>query len=101
MTPEQRRLYVRHILLPEIGKEGQARLCDAHFEATEDYAGAIRARYLHRAGLQGNDVLEDQRGDPSEAVRGAFEAVEALKEVLGVGAPGTFPNALFSPEDAS
>ena len=95
MTPEQKRLYVRHILLPEIGQEGQARLCAASFQSARDYAGAVRARYLARAGLRGDDTLEAQGGEPSEAVRGAFEAVEAIKRTLGVGTPGTFPDELF------
>lgn len=95
LTPEQKRLFVRHILLPEIGPSGQTRLCATSFDASDDYAGALRSRYLARAGLQGEDRLRAQIGDPADAVRGAFEAVEAIKRALGVGDAGAFPDELF------
>lgn len=95
MTPEEKQLYVRHILLPEIGQAGQARLCAARFDAADDYAGALRSRYLARAGLRGDDLLGAQVGDPADAVRGAFDAVETLKRALGVGDEASFPSELF------
>ncbi len=95
LTPNQKQRYLRHILLPEIGYEGQAALCAATFERDGTYAGGVAARYLVRAGLVGSDTLTDQTGDPADAIRGAFDAVEAVKIALGVGTAAEFPEDIF------
>lgn len=52
MTPDQRRRYSRNIMLPEIGKEGQRRLLDAHVLVIGAGAlGSISAMYLAGSGV--------------------------------------------------
>jgi len=94
LTPAQRRRFVRHVLLPEIGPRGQARLLDARF-AFSNVSGAteVAALYLERAGLTAADA-DDERSsielpateDPIEAALvGAWAAVEHVKRVLALG----------------
>lgn len=93
LGPEQRRRYARHFLLPEIGVQGQERLCAAAFQAGASRAERVAATYLARAGLRedpaGRPVAAIATDDPVDAaLAGAFAAVEHLKAELGVGRPG-------------
>jgi hypothetical protein len=96
LTPEQRRRFVRHLLLPEIGPHGQARLLEARFavrSAVRGSAGEVTALYLARAGLNaapetdGASTVElDETDDPIDAALvGAWAAVEHVKRVLELG----------------
>ena len=54
LTPEQKQRFARHLLLPEVGADGQLRLCEAKFSDVEElmpYANKIRGEYLSRAGM--------------------------------------------------
>jgi hypothetical protein len=114
LTDEQKRLYARHMLLDQLGPTGQARLCAARVTAapqSDARAAAVALDYLARAGVQvdlrpaghevaaGHHVLADSSealhalaGDPALLecaawLSGAFAAVEAIKQIVGVGAP--------------
>lgn len=99
--------YVRQRLLPEIGDEGQRHLEATRVASMRGPAGAVRDLYLQRAGLTIDSDLTstaparpELTGDPALAVLvGAFEAVEEIKRVLGVGVPGSL--AGFACEDPS
>lgn len=111
----ERTLYARHLLLPEIGKGGQAALCASVVHAAEgaDPRAALVARdYLERAGVRWSDGAEGLRVDvppPAEverlagadglveaaaAVAGAFAAVEAIKRIVGAGTAAALPEDL-------
>jgi hypothetical protein len=116
LTDAQRVRYARHLLLPELGEPGQARLLAG---AARPAAGAdaraleVARDYLSRAGLQiAPDTCETAVAVPlpsaaeiarlagapelAEAARslaGAFAAVEAIKAVAQLGTPGTLPAA--------
>lgn len=96
LTPTQRRRFVRHLLLPEIGPPGQARLLGARFAVRSidrGSAGEVAALYLARAGLNaapemdGASTVElDEPDDPIDAALvGAWAAVEHVKRVLELG----------------
>jgi hypothetical protein len=103
-----RRIYARQILLPEIGEEGQRRLCATRMRPTGD---AVADDYLRRAGcalvadgepvaaevlstvpeldaLASDEVLREA----AAALRGALLAVETIKHTLGVGRPLRWPD---------
>ncbi len=113
LSDREQLLYARQILLPEIGKEGQARLCTARVCAgsgADPRVVAVARDYLERAGVAwGEDgepvALPDAAavarlaGDPAladaaAAVLGAFAAVETIKRITGAGAPADFPRGL-------
>jgi molybdopterin/thiamine biosynthesis adenylyltransferase len=94
LSPAQRRRFVRHLLLPEIGPRGQARLLEARFTvraADRGSAGEVAALYLARAGLSqapadGTPIELDETDDPIDAALiGAWAAVEHVKRVLELG----------------
>lgn len=100
LTPAQRRRFVRHLLLPEIGPRGQARLLDARFTvraADRGSAGEVAALYLARAGLSqapadGSPIELDETDDPIDAaLAGAWAAVEHVKRVLELGTSAPLP----------
>ncbi len=102
LSPAQRRRFVRHLLLPEIGPRGQARLLEAGFEvrsARRGSAGEVAALYLARAGLKaapedvGATPIElDETDDPIDAaLAGAWAAVEHVKRVLELGTSAPLP----------
>lgn len=110
LTSAQRARYARHLLLPEIGELGQARLLASSFRvAGEPGARAVAGSYLERAGVSVQEqagatvsVLEDQgrlealAGAPylleaARALAGAFAAVETIKSVVGIGQPSELP----------
>ncbi|MEM9074319.1 MAG: hypothetical protein AAGE52_37845 [Myxococcota bacterium] len=97
LSPSQRKRFVRQRLLPEVGLEGQARLCASTFRAGTSPGSAVAADYLLRAGLRPNSgaILEVDATDPVDAmIAGSFAAVEHIKAVLGAGSPGTLPEEL-------
>jgi len=100
LSPEDRRRHARQLLLPEIGEAGQRALLDARVSAGSDVA----ALYLERAGLQVARGAEAPAAtatpELAEAARflaGAFEAVETIKRVVGVGQPGRLDVSLRGP----
>jgi hypothetical protein len=90
-----RSLFARQILLREIGEEGQARLCAARVWLEGDPRAVEVARdYLERAGVtvapDGVALLIEGaagRDDAAAVLAGAFTAVEAIKAIVGAGAP--------------
>ena len=110
LDARQRQRFARHLLLPELGKQGQAELCASSVRAPEGPAGAVASDYLTRAGVQCGDegaavpvadgqVLAQLAGDPSlehaaAALAGAFAAVEAIKGITGAGEAGALPPEL-------
>jgi hypothetical protein len=115
MTPAQRQLYARHLLLAEIGEQGQERLCASRVaHAAGDARARVVARdYLERAGLCVDDAstaepaslqvpLPTQDGvralaarpeleEAAAALAGAFAAVETIKAALGIAAACALP----------
>jgi len=126
LSEEERQRFARHLLLPEIGTAGQARLCAARLRPGPDAATAaaeVAADYLARAGaavLPASDAAEDAlalqlpdaggvvrlAGHPrlegaAAALAGAFAALEALKAVTGAGRPGALARDFsLGPESA-
>lgn len=94
--------YLRQVLLAEVGKEGQAKLAGARWgpdAARDPLSQGVTETYLARAGVQVPDgdpelTLTVAPG-PDAALAGAFEAVEFIKQTLGVGTPGTLPPSMF------
>ena len=104
--------FARHVLLPEIGEDGQARLEGARVELRGDAAAVAVARaYLERAGVtvaaggRAVDVAPATAGRPELAAAaaflgGAFAAVEVIKAEVGAGEPASLPSLpLTGPED--
>lgn len=93
LTPAERRRFVRHLLLPEIGPRGQELLRDATFGFSEERAGAaheVAALYLTRTGLREDPAgaridLADSDDPIDAALFGAWGAVEHIKQLLGLG----------------
>ena len=118
MTPAQRQLYARQLLLAEIGEQGQARLCAAQVELTAGDARALAVArdYLERAGLRVNDTSSTEPlslqvplpapdavralagrpefEDAAAMLAGAFAAVETIKAALGIGDARALPAGL-------
>jgi hypothetical protein len=79
--------FARQRLVPEVGDEGQARLCAATFtlDALGPEAAAVARLYLERAGLR--ETEESAPGGPSEGpvaagLSGARFAVRAIRDAL-------------------
>lgn len=99
LSAQDRRRYARHISLPEIGEVGQERLLAAH---VKDVPNPTTLDYLRRAGVSvehptaplrspdfsTSSKREGESGGEGAALVGAFEAVERIKEILGVGIAG-------------
>ncbi|MBP6837210.1 MAG: hypothetical protein KA190_07895 [Kofleriaceae bacterium] len=66
LRPDQVRRYARHILLPDVGGVGQARLLAATVAVVDGDAGAVAFDYLARAGV-GALVLVGDGGAPLDA----------------------------------
>lgn len=106
LSDHQKRLYARHLILKEIGLDGQAHLCarDATPRSTHPFGAQVERSYLHRAGfrLAAEEPVETptsaEEDDPfalaDAALRGAFFAVEQIKETLGVGTIAPAPPPL-------
>lgn len=110
LTSAQRARYARHLLLPEIGELGQARLLACQVRVTGD-AGtrAVARSYLERAGVQVDEGAQSARHVPetaciealagapflleaARALAGAFAAVETIKSVVGIGQASELPD---------
>jgi hypothetical protein len=115
LSARERTLYARHLLLAEVGSEGQERLLSCRVRASEGQdaqAVATGLSYLSRAGVEiraeaddtaalsfapGTDAeVEALAGRPelraaASALRGAFAAVEIIKETVAAGRPAPFP----------
>ena len=113
LDPTQRARYARHLLLPEIGDSGQAKLNAARVRASADAdptVAEVALDYLTRAGVQ---LDSDEQATPlrladtaevnlvagapqlqtaSAFLLGALAAVEAIKQVTGAGTAGTVPD---------
>ncbi len=114
MSAPSPRRFARHVILPEVGKAGQARLEATAVAITgDDRAAAIARLYLKRAGVPVEDGgrptarVEVVPGRPAlaeaaAAIGGAWTALEAMKASLGVGRPArpAPPLALGSGDDA-
>jgi stage V sporulation protein SpoVS len=115
LSDRQLRLYARQVIVAEIGRAGQERLCASSVAIAPDAdvrAAAVTRDYLQRAGLSLSELPESTQLDvPGSAevraaagepelescaawLLGAWAAVEALKEQLGVGRPApTLPGS--------
>lgn len=103
LTAEARLLYARHLLLPEIGVEGQVRLSAARFVIPEDAdarASTVAREYLERAGLRPGDgaaaiavplpqaeeiaarAIVPELEEAEAAIAGAHAAVVVITEAL-------------------
>jgi hypothetical protein len=125
LSSAQRARYARHLLLPEIGEGGQARLLKSQVGAAADAdpgALAVARSYLERAGVRVADDAEGSvevslnvpdrariealAGSPllleaARALAGALAAVETIKSVVGIGQPSELPEAFsLASEDA-
>lgn len=123
LSPRERVLYARHLLLSEIGSTGQERLC-AHWvsvaKGADPEAARVATDYLVRAGvtvtgetpggtnqldLPDTAAIDALAGCPelahaAQALRGAFAATEAIKRALDIGTKAEFPTLLcLSAED--
>ena len=61
LSPEDRRRYLRHLLLAEVGDAGQARLLSSRFGGRPDEdprAGIVRETYSRRVGITGDATQE-------------------------------------------
>lgn len=94
LTPEARRRYVRQILLPEVGAEGQRLLLAARFVAGPSAAHEVAATYLGRAGLTRVEQAEqaDRRAtrtrlEPAAPPGEAEPADQATRAAFVVEAP--------------
>jgi len=115
LSPAERRLYARQLLLREIGDTGQRALRAARAElgaGADPAAAQVALDYLTRAGVAADaatagacvDVADASSvaalaGAPSlrvaaSALAGAFAAVEAIKMLVGAGQPATLPREL-------
>ncbi len=102
LGPRENQLYARHLLLPEIGEAGQAKLLASRVAIEGAGAAAVAARtYLERSGCtidpDGASIALSRDGVVG-AIEGAFAAVEHIKRTIGVGTPASFPGDLFDPE---
>lgn len=113
LTANQRVRHARHLLLAEIGEQGQAALCATQLRpavGADPRAAEVAADYLARAGVTvapGAATLPVPSaaevaalaGDPAlleaaAALAGAFAAVEAIKATTGAGQPAALPPEL-------
>jgi len=97
LTPAQKQLFARQLLLEEIGPSGQERLCASRVRVpagADPRAVAVARDYLERAGLT---VLgSDGTANTAAALCGAFAAVEAIKAELGVGRAADMPGVVLA-----
>jgi len=81
LTPEQRERYSRHILVPEIGLEGQLKLLDAKVLLLgAGGLGAPTAFYLAAAGVGTLGIVDDDVVDLSNLQRQIIHSVSRIGE---------------------
>ena len=126
LTTEEKRLYVRHLLVPEIGEDGQRRLLATTVALVGDGAAArVALDYLGRAGLRTACEAEVASGGPSVAlsvteppspaatgsnphllpalatVAGSLAALGVMRRVIGMGGDDPATTDLFDPLPAT
>ncbi len=78
-TPEQRRRYSRHFLVPEIGEEGQRKLLDAKVLLIgAGGLGAPAALYLAAAGVGTLGIVDDDVVDESNLQRQVIHSTDRI-----------------------
>ena len=79
LTPEQKERYGRHILLPEVGAEGQAKLLDAKVLLLgAGGLGAPTALYLAAAGVGTLGIVDDDDVDLSNLQRQVIHSTRTI-----------------------
>ena len=79
LTPEQKERYGRHILLPEVGAEGQAKLLDAKVLLLgAGGLGAPTALYLAAAGVGTLGIVDDDVVDLSNLQRQVIHSTKTI-----------------------
>jgi molybdopterin/thiamine biosynthesis adenylyltransferase/rhodanese-related sulfurtransferase len=79
MTPEQRERYSRHLLLPEVGMEGQQRLLDAKVLLLgAGGLGSPAALYLAAAGVGTLGIVDDDVVDVSNLQRQVIHTTDRV-----------------------
>jgi sulfur-carrier protein adenylyltransferase/sulfurtransferase len=79
LTPEQKERYGRHILLPEVGAEGQAKLLDAKVLLLgAGGLGAPTALYLAAAGVGTLGIVDDDDVDLSNLQRQVIHSTKTI-----------------------
>ncbi|MES1248308.1 MAG: molybdopterin-synthase adenylyltransferase MoeB [Actinomycetota bacterium] len=81
ITPEQRARYSRHILIPEVGLEGQAKLLQSRvLMIGAGGLGSPSSLYLAAAGVGTIGIVDDDRVDASNLQRQIAHSTETLGE---------------------
>lgn len=81
LTPEQRARYSRHLLIPEVGEEGQQRLLDAHVLLVgAGGLGSPASLYLAAAGVGTLGIVDADVVDESNLQRQIVHSTERLGE---------------------
>jgi len=81
LTPEQRSRYSRHLLIPEVGEEGQQRLLDAHVLLVgAGGLGSPASLYLAAAGVGTVGIVDADVVDESNLQRQIVHSTERLGE---------------------
>lgn len=79
LTPDQRRRYSRHLLIPEVGEEGQRKLLDARvLMIGAGGLGSPAALYLAAAGVGTMGIIDDDVVDDSNLQRQVIHSTERL-----------------------
>ncbi len=79
LTPDQRRRYSRHLLIPEVGEEGQRKLLDAKVLLVgAGGLGSPAALYLAAAGVGTLGIVDDDVVDDSNLQRQVVHTTDRL-----------------------
>ncbi|HET9462278.1 MAG TPA: molybdopterin-synthase adenylyltransferase MoeB, partial [Gaiellaceae bacterium] len=90
LTPEQRSRYSRHLLIPEVGEEGQQRLLDARVLLVgAGGLGSPASLYLAAAGVGTLGVIDADVVDESNLQRQIVHSTERLGEAKVLSAKRT------------
>src|SRR4051812_4893219 len=89
LTPEQRDRYSRHLLVPEVGLEGQMKLLDAKVLCLgAGGLGSPPARYLAGPGGGALGIVDNAGGDPSQPQRQGIHTPDRVGTPKGDFAQG-------------
>jgi sulfur-carrier protein adenylyltransferase/sulfurtransferase len=81
LSPEQRSRYSRHLLIPEVGVEGQTKLLDSRVLLIgAGGLGSPSSLYLTAAGVGTLGIIDDDRVDASNLQRQIAHSTETLGE---------------------
>lgn len=87
LTPEQRARYSRHVLIPEVGEEGQLRLLDSRVLLIgAGGLGSPTALYLAAAGVGTIGLVDDDVVDPSNLQRQIIHTTDRIGVLKGESA---------------